>query len=98
MRSRMIFTHEAAEPRRLVGLGSMGPSPPLQRGPVSVSFRDAQNYRWKRHSDGPLEQLEVPRTVRRSSVKDRLDAFAKGQMDEKDAGTNRAQIPAHSRT
>jgi hypothetical protein len=57
MRLRMILT---AKPRNVAGsygLGSMGPSLSLT---ARATFRDAQNYRWKRYSDGPLEQLKGP--------------------------------------
>jgi hypothetical protein len=52
-----------------------GPYPPC-----SLSFTDAQERRWKRFPNG---RLQGPPEVRRS-VKDRLDAYARGQMDELD--------------
>ena len=50
--------------------------------PVSIVFRDSQGYMWKRNPDGILELLARPPAVaKRRSAKDRLDAFAKGEMD-----------------
>lgn len=48
-------------------------------------FTDASNQRWQRSHTGRLSRLVDPSTQPRRSVKDRLDAWAKGEMDELDA-------------
>jgi hypothetical protein len=48
--------------------------------PCALSFTDAQERRWKRYPNGRLEGPSEPRR----SVKDRLDAWARGRMDELD--------------
>jgi hypothetical protein len=56
-------------------------------GPVEVTFTDSQGYRWTRHFTGRIVLQgggwKLDRR-RRRSVKDRLDAFAKGQVDDLD--------------
>jgi len=47
-----------------------------------MTFTDAAGHRWTRHPNG---QLEGPPATRRRSVKDRLDAFTKGQVEELDS-------------
>jgi hypothetical protein len=49
--------------------------------PCSLSFTDAQERRWKRYPNG---RLQGPPEVRQS-VKDRLDAWARGQVEQLDA-------------
>jgi hypothetical protein len=54
-------------------------------GLVRVEFTDSQGYRWRRGPRGDLELVDSPPATRRRSVKDRLDAFAKGQVEELDS-------------
>jgi hypothetical protein len=51
---------------------------------VEIVFTDSAGHRWKRHPNGRLELLLAPQSAREPSVKDRLDAFTKGQMDQLD--------------
>jgi hypothetical protein len=55
-------------------------------GPVSIIFRDSQGYMWQQERDGILQLIAAPPSFgkRRRSVKDRLDAWTQGQMDELD--------------
>jgi hypothetical protein len=52
-------------------------------GWLTISFRDSQGYRWRRHGNGWLELLEGPHPPRRP-VKDRLDAWARGEEEKLD--------------
>jgi hypothetical protein len=67
-----------------------GPLPaerdPLVGPPVAIVFRDSQGYMWQRERDGLLQLLASPAssTKKRRSVKDRLHAWARGQVDELD--------------
>jgi hypothetical protein len=54
----------------------------IEPGPITLSFTDAAGLRWTRHPDG---QLEGPPPRAHRSVKDRLDAFAKGQVEDLDS-------------
>jgi hypothetical protein len=56
----------------------------LARGRLGLAFTDTADRRWKRYPDGRLQLVSAPQPARQRSVKDRLDAFAKGQMDELD--------------
>jgi hypothetical protein len=51
-------------------------------GPVTLTFTDAQGRVWTRFPDGRLIE---PRREPAPSVKDRLDAFTKGQVEELDS-------------
>ena len=48
-------------------------------GWLTISFRDSQGYRWKRHGNGWLQLLEGPRPPRRA-VKDRLTAVLRSSL------------------
>jgi hypothetical protein len=56
----------------------------LMPKPVEITFADAQGYKWRRDPTGKIHLLGEPPVMRRRSVKDRLDAFAKNQVDELD--------------
>ena len=47
-------------------------------------FTDAQGYSWERLPNGSLRIRKGPPATHRRSVKDRLDAFAKGQIESLD--------------
>ena len=51
-------------------------------GPITLTFTDAQGRVWTRFPDGRLVE---PRREPPRSVKDRLDAFTKGQVEELDS-------------
>jgi hypothetical protein len=71
-----LQTTEATDPLRLDETST---------GPVSIMFRDSQGYMWQRERDGILRLLAAPSSlIKHRSVKARLDAWAKGHMDELD--------------
>jgi hypothetical protein len=51
---------------------------------VEIEFTDSAGHRWIRHPNGRLQLLSAPQPTRRRSVKDRLEAFTKGQLDALD--------------
>jgi hypothetical protein len=55
---------------------------------VSIAFRDSQGYSWLREPNGILTLLAGSPSLgkhRRRSVKDRLEAITKGEMDASDS-------------
>lgn len=51
---------------------------------VEIEFTDSAGHEWIRHPNGRLQLLQAPKPTPEPSVKDRLDAFANGQLDEFD--------------
>jgi hypothetical protein len=64
-----------------------GDAPRFDSVAVSIVFRDSQGCRWQREPDGILQLVARPPVLSRGrrSVKDRLGAWAQGQMDELDS-------------
>jgi hypothetical protein len=52
-------------------------------GPISITFRDSAERYWIKNR-GRIRLVWDEGDERRRSVKDRLDAFAKGQVDKLD--------------
>lgn len=83
-----VLDPQTTKERGPISFETSGSSSVLTTGgpPVSMVFRDSQGYTWQRERDGILQLVARPPSLsrRRRSIMDRLDAFAKGQVDDLD--------------